>query len=102
MGRTSVRVIVAPHLDNPVLRIEARSLEPVEAYALCGFDPAKEQGCVFGWAPRDSVLGAPRIRLAEGAPEVCVLDPGRLQSFAVILPGAPHAAGGAGGSIPTE
>jgi hypothetical protein len=71
LGRTAVRIILQNPALGHVLRMEASGLGDEESYLLCEVNTARpESVLVLVRARRQDVLSSPKVRLAEGEPEV--------------------------------
>ena len=71
LGRTAVRIILQNPALGHVLRMEASGLGEAESYRLCEVNTARpESVLVLVRARRQDVLSSPKVRLAEGEPEV--------------------------------
>jgi hypothetical protein len=71
LGRTAVRIILQNPALGHVLRMEASGLGEAESYRLCEVNTARPESVrLVGWAERQEVLGSPKVRLADGEPEV--------------------------------
>jgi hypothetical protein len=75
LGRTAVRIILRNPALNPVLRMEDAGLVEVDSYLLCEVNTDQLQSVMLlGWAGRQDILGSPKVRLADGQPEVYLVE----------------------------
>jgi hypothetical protein len=71
LGRTAVRIILQNPALGHVLRMEASGLGEEESYLLCEVNTVQpESVLVVDRVGRQDVLSSPKVRLAEGEPEV--------------------------------
>lgn len=82
LGPTAVRIALRGRSPEAALRIESGGLERAAGYFLCGVSPARpDEIALMGWSDRAAVLGAPKVRLLRGGPEVHVVAVSEMRSF---------------------